>query len=263
MQLPTPKLQDCYPVNQELFRLNLHRLWALQMNRKWFWNTGVRIKSASILFVSASFQPPGTQLLVKQLPPDADSSTVDRYLPDNLYGTKLPYIIGGEQHQATFTAAQTAPQAAFVSASVASASLSSLTSLALPSSSPTSLQNGSSNDSFPKWEIVLIAAAIECANYNANNLQPSISPSMNTPASRLLSASGMSNNKRERLGFLLVEVVAPPIVITLWPFLQPHSLMTRALVRRVRPLHIEMTKSLVESLSFHILAHSSAELLLV
>ncbi|KAI8454051.1 hypothetical protein BY996DRAFT_8487065 [Phakopsora pachyrhizi] len=111
-------------------------------------------------------------------------------------------LTGGEQHQATFTAVQTAPQAAFVSASVASASLSSLTSLALPSSSPTSLQNGSSDDSFPKWEIALIAAAIECANYNANNLQPSISPSMNTPTSRLLSASGMSNNKRERLGFV-------------------------------------------------------------
>ncbi|CAH7687620.1 hypothetical protein PPACK8108_LOCUS22431 [Phakopsora pachyrhizi] len=77
-----------------------------------------------------------------------------------------------------------------------------LTSLALPSSSPTSLQNGSSNGSFPKWEIALIAAAIECANYNANNLQPSISPSMNTPTSKLLSASGMSNNKRERLGFV-------------------------------------------------------------
>ncbi|CAH7671377.1 hypothetical protein BY996DRAFT_4581293 [Phakopsora pachyrhizi] len=65
-------------------------------------------------------------------------------------------LTGGEQHQATFTAVQTAPQAAFVSASVASASLSSLTSLALPSSSPTSLQNGSSDDSFPKWEIALI-----------------------------------------------------------------------------------------------------------
>ncbi|KAI8453931.1 hypothetical protein BY996DRAFT_8488785 [Phakopsora pachyrhizi] len=110
--------------------------------------------------------------------------------------------LSGKQHQATFTAVQTAPQAAFVSASVASASLSSLTSLALPSSSPTSLQNGSSNGSFPKWEIALIAAAIECANYNANNLQPSISPSMNTPTSKLLSASGMSNNKRERLGFV-------------------------------------------------------------
>ncbi|KAI8457610.1 hypothetical protein BY996DRAFT_8423587 [Phakopsora pachyrhizi] len=58
--------------------------------------------------------------------------------------------------QAAFTAVQTAPQAAFVSASVASASLSSLTSLALPSSSPTSLQNASSNDSFPKWEIVAL-----------------------------------------------------------------------------------------------------------
>ncbi|CAH7685638.1 hypothetical protein PPACK8108_LOCUS20206 [Phakopsora pachyrhizi] len=65
-------------------------------------------------------------------------------------------LTGGKQHQATFTAVQTAPQAAFVSASVASVSLSSLTSLALPSSSPTSLQNGSSDDSFPKWEIVLI-----------------------------------------------------------------------------------------------------------
>ncbi|CAH7671926.1 hypothetical protein PPACK8108_LOCUS6777 [Phakopsora pachyrhizi] len=52
-----------------------------------------------------------------------------------------------------------------------------------------------------RW-VDALKQVIECANYNANNLQPSISPSMNTPASRLLSASGMSNNERERLGFV-------------------------------------------------------------
>ncbi|KAI8450499.1 exodeoxyribonuclease V [Phakopsora pachyrhizi] len=52
-----------------------------------------------------------------------------------------------------------------------------------------------------RW-VDALKQAIECANYNANNLQPSISPSMNTPTSRLSSASGMSNNERERLGFV-------------------------------------------------------------
>ncbi|CAH7687893.1 hypothetical protein PPACK8108_LOCUS22752 [Phakopsora pachyrhizi] len=52
-----------------------------------------------------------------------------------------------------------------------------------------------------RW-VDALKQVIECANYNANNLQPSISPSMNTPTSRLLSASGMSNNERESLGFV-------------------------------------------------------------
>ncbi|CAH7678667.1 hypothetical protein PPACK8108_LOCUS13119, partial [Phakopsora pachyrhizi] len=52
-----------------------------------------------------------------------------------------------------------------------------------------------------RW-VDALKQVIECANYNANKLQPLISPSMNTPTSRLLSASGMSNNKRERLGFV-------------------------------------------------------------
>ncbi|KAI8450378.1 hypothetical protein BY996DRAFT_6615634 [Phakopsora pachyrhizi] len=52
-----------------------------------------------------------------------------------------------------------------------------------------------------RW-VDALKQVIECANYNANKLQPLISPSINTPTSRLLSASGMSNNKRERLGFV-------------------------------------------------------------
>ncbi|CAH7675379.1 hypothetical protein PPACK8108_LOCUS10376 [Phakopsora pachyrhizi] len=52
-----------------------------------------------------------------------------------------------------------------------------------------------------RW-VDALKQVIECANYNANNLQPSISLSMNTPTSRLLSASGMSNNERESLGFV-------------------------------------------------------------
>ncbi|CAH7686902.1 hypothetical protein PPACK8108_LOCUS21612 [Phakopsora pachyrhizi] len=52
-----------------------------------------------------------------------------------------------------------------------------------------------------RW-VDALKQVIECANYNANKLQPLISPSMNTPTSRLLSASGMSNNKRKRLGFV-------------------------------------------------------------
>ncbi|CAH7676113.1 hypothetical protein PPACK8108_LOCUS11211 [Phakopsora pachyrhizi] len=130
-----------------------------------------------------------------------------------------------------------------------------------------------------RW-VDALKQGIECANYNANNLQPLISPSMNTPTSRLLSASGMSNNKRERLGFVNRHLrntrtflsssgqsgsttncnnslASANTVTTTKGFNHdpdsPHDPCWWPGART----HIEMTKSLVESLSF---SYSSSQL---
>ncbi|CAH7669240.1 hypothetical protein PPACK8108_LOCUS3826 [Phakopsora pachyrhizi] len=161
-------------------------------------------------------------------------ATVDRlrFKVSSKLGNSYPrfYLKGAHplEHQATFTAAQTAPQAAFHF-------LHQVLLLFKTDHPMTHFQT----------------AAIECANYNANNLQPSISPSMNTPASRLLSASGMSNNKRERLGFNFSELLWWKCILAT-SFTYDKSFGQEGL-----KTHIEMTKSLVESLSF---SYSSSQL---
>ncbi|KAG0149247.1 hypothetical protein CROQUDRAFT_653820 [Cronartium quercuum f. sp. fusiforme G11] len=71
-------------------------------------------------------------------------------------------LTGGEQHQATFTVVQTAAPLSLVSSTFASiflhpnGSTHPLTASSPTSTSPSSLQQASGNDSFPKWEIALI-----------------------------------------------------------------------------------------------------------